>query len=618
MKKHGVIFFIAGALVLVLSILWWQNGRHFFHSGDDSHSLAARSEASFDLESPFRSIHSHFLAALAIYPQNLSRLVDFLAILKSRFTHTQLWQYFNLDKALEEFNFRQVLGQRAERNLSDKQVNGLELLLLAQDIFRTGKEFFLAASQDKFVLDSQTGIQIPSLYGVARFTSDVIPARARDVVLRAIKSQTPESDIRLAALDESNLRIEFSLRRRPSIGGLLILHEKDIQVTLGIADEKQFLASGSQESMFQSSLWTRTAPAFPPSPIFVGLLDYRSAWPILDGILNHASQGSTTAFSTSSLTNFESVGLGATIGNGLEFRQCATLKSDSNSRKNFEEYVSEVNRSSSHSEFERLVTAQTIFGLRIPRRLLFFLAREYGRSLTPSAFSSIENDASWKGFLSHIDDLEGIVSHIPFEELGILINAGPHMLPEFGLFLGGGDTIAIRELAQRLNEVIKVLGAGLSSDRLPEARIVEVPGTGPFEQKLEIMAGGEAISFIKVSNNAMFASGSQELLDSVPRLIRSSSPLLPVSETAAQENPRYVANSDYYFVLNTTPLLELAKPFIPLLLMQEPELKISAPQVEEVLNLLSFRLFAEQTTLVDSSVHSGTGTLCGGLRIQTY
>ena len=154
---------------------------------------------------------------------------------------------------------------------------------------------------------------------------------------------------------------------------------------------------------------------------------------------------------------------------------------------------------------------------------------------------------------------------------------------------------------------------------MPEARIVKVPGatSGPLVEKLEITAGGEAISFIPISDKAVLASGSPAMLDAATRQILAPASFLPALQVKNKSTLENLAASDYYFVLNASTLMELAKPFIPLLLMQMPEAKVSPVQVEEVLKLLSFGLVGVQTSSI-SDIQKSSDHVCGSLSLQTF
>jgi hypothetical protein len=159
--------------------------------------------------------------------------------------------------------------------------------------------------------------------------------------------------------------------------------------------------------------------------------------------------------------------------------------------------------------------------------------------------------------------------------------------------------VNLADIAQMLNDAAVLLAGDSGMVQLPVA-VVE-PGTPgpdgqiPFKEVIRVNLGGNELVGSVFSEKILVLGKDFLALQALKKQLESGASLINETVLSARALGGKAATSDFYAVLSTEPLLELARSFIPMgLMMAPPDMQIGMPDVDEVLKILTVRLFAVQ------------------------
>ncbi len=591
-----------------------------------------------------------FMAA-AIKPKNLQPVIDHIEIVKGKLQATVAWKKLKLDEALEGVSLEKLLQQASQAGLPGApgempalQVSPFEVFKVIQSVWMGLTEFTLALSSKDFALEPSSNLKAPGIHLSATFNDDVVVKQVSEFLKQmtaqpAAALDAPDASqaaagmpFPLKAVGSDGKKYEFSAPPPINVQGAINIQEKRLTATIGTVDETSFLAGSGSPLLVESPQWKKAAAALLPKPLIYAYLDNTRLKPYLANIIRLATQmggpGETPgvpapADLTESImgawSNFLLVSMGLNFQQGMGARQCVDVSAGSSADKIYREYLSMARSESAagKSAFQNLIGPKTIAAIHVPRRYVLLAVDQIRQSVTQSAPAGSAATPEWEAFHQQLDRIKSSIQKMKVDEFGVIVNGpafGP--MPEFGIFVGAHEKINLSEFAAALTDLITSIGQEVGAGNLPTVSVGQNadPALGIAGDRIELnMGSGQAIPLVPVSENTLVATESPEMISAVPELLKSPNGFFGKLSISDADLVARASEADFYLYLNTDGVIELAKPFLPLLLMQRQDLQIGMPEIEEVLNILKFGILA-----VQSSSEASEGEICSELRVATF
>jgi len=316
------------------------------------------------------------------------------------------------------------------------------------------------------------------------------------------------------------------------------------------------------------------------------------------------------------MKDLETIGISLNATNGIGARSCVTIARGSELAKVYEEAFAS-RRVGTDPALLKMVDAKSLAAVNISGEFvkLYTSASRVFRTGASVAGAGIktQHDPEWQEYQKTYEALGRLLSKRSVREIGLLVNAprpeqialamspqGGTPTPDLGVVFEFDAAVTLPDIAQMLNDAAVLIAGDSGMLQLPVAA-VEAGKAGPdgqvvFPQMIRVSLGGtnELVGGIMADKILVLAKDPLALSELKARYEGSSS-LINETGLSARGLGGKAGTSDFYFVLSTEPLIELARGFIPMgLMMVPPDMQIGMPDVDEFLKMVSVRLLALQ------------------------
>jgi hypothetical protein len=271
-------------------------------------------------------------------------------------------------------------------------------------------------------------------------------------------------------------------------------------------------------------------------------------------------------------------------------KQCMQYKDESDMGKLMKAMSSET--ATAAPVIPQLVDDSTIAGLHFSTR---GIAQALAWAKSSPGIGGTEDSPAMKEVNDLISGVENMVTELNMASLGVLVQAPKFgMMPEAGVLFSAQDGDAARLEAALVKNLAWI------NSQLGDDQQVKTAATTTAQGKniTEIEAAGQKLYLGSVGNGAVMLAMAPSGLEAMEKQLAAPKSTLATSLPKAAPALSNKAMQSFIFV-DTTPLVAMAKPFIPMLSAQAPTPEpISEEEISEVTDLLSFRFSAWDNGLV--------------------
>ena len=177
-----------------------------------------------------------------------------------------------------------------------------------------------------------------------------------------------------------------------------------------------------------------------------------------------------------------------------------------------------------------------------------------------------------------------------FEEIGVSLYASSAVtVPNVVFYIESKNKSAV-ELLQAIRDLKEKLPTQAQS----QVTLEEEKDTSGVVTKLKFAGtGGFAVVAAPVSDNAIVLSQNEFLIAAAKTALSEDSAFFSATKRGSEVIKR-IGRSDVTIYLSSEVVLKVAKPLIPLILSQKPELQDHAAEINEILDKLAKNILSTQ------------------------
>lgn len=505
-----------------------------------------------------------------------------------------------LDQASQDLVFEEVMNWCQEFWSS---LEGLTLVI--------GPEFFETLVE---YMDNPETQAIPTVLLEARFKDENFPKRVVKLLDEKLLEGKTEIEkpggriTRNSAGSKTNYTQSWNVKKESgakNIPGNLIFNGSSIVEVFGAQTEESFRPKSAEDSL-AFAMDGKLGQAILPNSASAFYINFAPLKAVIEKIKsvdqskeNDQAWEIWNKFVTNDLDvltaslNFEG---------GVRARNCSSLKTESKLKGFYRELSKGEAGGNSKNLLKYLLEDRTFFAFSIDTTgaLAYF-------SYLQDLYSSV-GAPSLDIFVSVLETLKNTLTKLKPSEISFLLNTN------IGVPIPDGALLMKTELAGEASP-LKVIKDTLEAIK---TEIYAKTGASPQGPNFEVASAKDGKEFLKISvegspfflvgqplNNTAFGFAMTEFaLSELEKLLKSDKSYFGNFEEHVPGVLASLDSGDFYAYINTAPLIEMGRSFIPFMLMnQPPGGNIKPEDVEEVLSLFSGSFVsAQRTVAMDANI----------------
>jgi hypothetical protein len=567
-------------------------------------------------------LNKQTIAFFVVSPRQFDVVVPALEGLRDHFASTAVWKKYELDKLLAEAyaefgkSFKEGYEKSGENSVAD--LAGAQAMVY--DIWSNVNEALLAFSSKTF--DVAHGVQVPETLLSFAFKDSAASAKYYELLEKQILMGKPElktDSLTIKHLtDRTGLDFELTNKEIPKpLHFVLVNQGNKVFAMFGGNDPVDFLTANPADRLSESEIYKKTANSALDSSGMSMFINTADMARYLDSLLTNLKVEDAEVVEGLNemkkallfYSDFDAIGMSGSLKEGFGFKSCVVTKPGSQLDGLYDELFKRQATAAPAHDFYKLVDEHTMLANRFSFDILQIgLKAMELKYADPSKVPGTDAASAevMKNMLEVFKKVEAAFDRYGFREGGFVVNtAAGTPIPSIGLYLGGSK-LSRDVLIQTLGDEIKSYAAS------PEgAELIKIVQGRDGNKKIEINMGpGMQIQVALVSDNAVVATIDPSLVLSASSAIKSGKGYLDGANLGSGSLRKMIVDGDYFFYLNTDATIEMAKPFLPMLISQSPT-PIDMNDVDEILNKLRASLVSGQI-----SGRPAPGTTCSEGRLQ--
>jgi len=545
-------------------------------------------------------VRDDVLAVSELRPQHVKPFVDFLLSQWQRLSATALWKRYDVGNFLKqqfEEGFKRDTGEGAPRDSEKELQNFYSLMASMHQFFTDMKSGFVIVSRKTFAV--KDAAVIPYLLFELSFASGEIPTAVSKYLdselLKGKESLTQPnaSVVRSATATGVRYAIEFRPDGVPPIPSSLVVDGGRVEYRLGASDDAAFFVSNGSPALVSTDRWKKLAALSQDTDAWQSYVEPAALMKMITDLFTAMGDAPPPLENTGFAVWKEMDGMliSANLYGGLKARSCVAVRSGSELEKTYDKVFAARGSESAPHKFRYLLGDRSILGVQLNMggvaQSLEVIAKYIEQSMAAAEPAQIAE------LQETIARVQQFINEFGFREVGLLMDGPAGMpIPEGGLYLGSGKIAAgevLAKLEASLTSMVSQLGpeAGVKISRAKNAAGHELLHIGKEDGGMELV--GMALE----DGSVLF--GLNELyLDGGAAALRAKKSKLDSFNLKASGLDAILPGAEYYMYLNTEPAFVALRPFLPMVLSQQPGTDVTPGDVEEILNLLSGALVTSQ------------------------
>jgi hypothetical protein len=604
MSKKALVISIL-LVVLIGGVLWYREkqARQALHPEGLSVPVTGIAANEPAADSSLRKLSQDVSFAVAVYPQELKPAIDNLQGFAQKISATKAWKELNPGTNIEAIVTEHVFGPEPDSaaQLKGLTQSALKLSQLLQQNWNSIKEVVLAASQSLGQLESpasESKIRMPRLFLGLSFASPDLPAKLYknvSILIPEGRTELKGEDFSLTKISPDGKVFQFStpLKNEVTLTMELEFAESGIMVFIG-PDARQAFLNTTQGPLLSSQKWQSLSPARLIRPAVMAYMDSPALGQIAKQLLETSSTGLTPeavdSVSRAWLQTFNSLGVSSfstTVSDGWSFKQCQLPSSGEISA------LKEVPVALT-ADSRQFITNGVILAGSASGRAIAMAVDAAAKGYQADTQNQQELPDSWKRFQAQINAVKSALKKLQLRDAGLVVNAPSPgaFMPELGVYLTSQAPLSLTSFSEILNGLFAAISQGEedAATPAPKAQVVNDPSGG---ERIEIGSGEmPAVRGLLLGKSTILLSTGESLFQLASG---SSGRYLDPLLAARPALKSHLEQSEMYEYLNTGAVIDFGKGFLPLLLMQKPDVNLDQASVDELLNLLKVSVLSATT-----------------------
>ncbi len=547
-------------------------------------------------------VRDDVLVVSELRPQHVKPFVDFLLTQWQRVSATALWKRYDVGSFLKqqfEEGFKRDTGDGTPRDSEKELQNFYALMASMHQFFTDMKNGFVIVSRKTFVV--KDAVAIPYLLFELSFTSGQIPTaigKYLDSELLKGKESLTEpnvSVVRSTTATGVRYAIEFRPEGVPPIPSALVVDGGRVEYRLGASEDAAFFVANGSPALVNTDRWKQLAALSQDTDAWQSYVDPAALMQTVNGIFTALGEPLPPLENTGFAVWKEMDGMLITTNlyGGLKGRSCVAVRSGGELEKAYDKLFAARGSERAPHQFRYLLGDRSILGVQLNMtgiaQSLEMIAKYVEQSMAAAEPAQVAE------LQETVARVQQFINEFGFREVGMLMDGPAGMpLPEGGLYLGSGKvspTEVLAKLEASLTSMTNQLApdAGVKISRAKNAAGRELIHIGKEDGGMELI--GMAL------DDGSILFGINELyLDGGAAALRAKKSKLDSFNLKASGLDAILPGSEYYVYLNTEPAFVALRPFLPMVLSQQPGTDVTPGDVEEILNFLSGALVISQKT----------------------
>lgn len=563
----------------------------------------------------FNSLTPNVIFAFTVFPEKYSFVADHFANLKTKLSQTKLWKQNNGDALLE--NVENEVKVSASGN-APKDLPSFDFVKFLTENWRSVSEITFAFLDDS--KDIGQGLTIPKT--LVEVTSKSAPLLSE--FKNFLKKNTPHTfskdDITTSLEQSPNNENQYLLTissddSKVSIKGSLIFEETKASLLVNADSLSDFIAKDPGKTLLNSPQWNSASHHYYDETFSLYAFQYEKFVSLFQKILSLISPASDTNGSnlrTDLYKGMYELFGGINYKGGLNISQCLNLDPASFIGKQYALFFNKTKNISNENIFARLLSKNTVLGLSLSAAQLNLFSMMALGNFSEDAITEAEKEPEIKKIIAALSKRKNLLTNFPFDHVYFLLNTpqGGGFIPDSYIMLHGSQKDApmflseVKSLIEEINPDFHQLT--LTKD--PNGKdILKIQ----IDPKFHILAK-------YLPDGSIVITHTETIVDSIQKKLSATknfSDLITISGKPAKEE---FGKSELSYYIANKPIFDFGKPFLGLLTMSAPEIKITPTDVDEVLRSLEFALAStsESTQPSSSTICSASHSVIADIQQQ--
>jgi hypothetical protein len=274
----------------------------------------------------------------------------------------------------------------------------------------------------------------------------------------------------------------------------------------------------------------------------------------------------------------------------IGMKSCVASKPGSVMDRIYNEFLNERKARQGVYQAHKVVDERTMFALSVSMDVLTISSKFFQEKYSdPSKIPGMDQEGAveMQKVYGAFDAARQVIDTFRFKDVAAVVNKPlMGMIPTGGVYFGG-SVLKDAELVNKAAETIRSVGG--------PAVPLKVGADPDGKPRIELAGSPGMIVYIAlVKDDSLFMTMDLSLVDSLKAALSGERSYFDTTSLGRSGLQKFLENLDYFMYLNTDSILAMAKPYVPLLLAQQPDLKIEQAEIDELLTRLRTSLLISQ------------------------